>query len=314
MKITVLDAHGVNPGDISWEPLMPLGDVSIFEETGDGVDEEPSIDRIADSEIVITCKNYLGRKTFEKCQNIKMVAVLSTGYDVVDIQAASEHGVVVCNVPTYATDAVAQFVFALILELCHAVGKHDVSVHGGDWCNCKDFCYWLTPQVELAGKTLGIIGYGNIGKRVADIAKVFGMNVVINSPHAPNGIALDELLKQSDIVSLNCRLTKDNRNLICSDSIQKMKDGVWIVNTARGPLVNELDLVNALESGKVGGYATDVVTGEPIAQSNPLLTAPNCIITPHIAWATKDCRKRLVEVTAENIAAFIAGAPINKVN
>lgn len=314
MKITVLDGRGVNPGDISWEQLMPLGDVAIYEETGDGNSEEPTIDRIGDSEIVVTCKNILGRKTFEQCKNIKMVAVLSTGYDVVDMKAAAEHGVTVCNVPTYATDAVAQFTFALILEMCHMVGEHNQSVHAGDWCNCGDFCYWLTPQVELAGKTIGIIGYGHIGQSVAKIAKAFGMKVLVNSPHAQNGVSLDVLFSQSDIISLNCRLTDENRNLISADSFSKMKDGVWLVNTARGPLVNEMDLVEALEAGKVGGYATDVVTGEPISENNPLLSAKNCIITPHIAWSTKECRERLVDVTAKNIAAFIAGKPINTVN
>lgn len=314
MKIIVLDAHGVNPGDLSWDRLSPLGDVEIYEETADGVNEQATIDRIGDSEIVVTCKNVLGRKTFEECKHLKMVAVLSTGFDVVDVKAAAEHGVKVCNVPTYATDAVAQFTFALILELCHAVGNHDRSVHAGDWCNCGDFCYWLSPQVELSGKTLGIIGYGNIGKRVAAIGSAFGMKVVVNSPHAPESVSLDELFAKADVISLNCCLTENNRDLISAASIAKMKDGVWLVNTARGPLVNEPDLVAALECGKVGGYASDVVTGEPISPENPLLKAKNCILTPHIAWSTKECRKRLVDVTADNIKAFLDGNPINVVN
>ena len=314
MKIVVLDAHGVNPGDITWDQLMPLGDVEIYEETADGANEQATIDRIGDCEIVVTCKNVLGRQTFEQCKNIQMVAVLSTGYDVVDVKAAAEHGVKVCNVPTYATDAVAQFVFALILELCHRVDLHSRSVHDGDWCNCGDFCYWLTPQVELAGKTLGIVGYGNIGQKVAEIGKALGMHILYNSPHAAGSTPLDALFAQSDVISLNCRLTDQNRDLINAASIAKMKDGVWLVNTARGPLVNEPDLVAALESGKVGAYATDVVTGEPISPENPLLKAKNCFITPHIAWSTKECRERLVDVTAENIKAFLDGNPINVVN
>ena len=315
MKIVVLDGRGVNPGDISWEPLAALGDVEIYDETGkNAADEQATIDRIGDSEIVVTCKNLLRRKTFEQCKHIKMVAVLSTGYDVVDVAAATEHGVKVCNVPTYATDAVAQFVFALILELCHRVDLHSRSVFDGDWSTCGDFCYWLTPQVELAGKTLGIIGYGNIGKKVADIGKMLGMNVLYNSPHAAGSVSLDKLFSQSDVISLNCRLTDDNRGLINAASIAHMKDGVWLINTARGPLVNEPDLVAALESGKIGAYATDVVTGEPIAPDNPLLKAKNCFITPHIAWSTKECRERLVEVTADNVKTFLAGNPINTVN
>ena len=314
MKIVVLDAHGVNPGDITWDQLTLLGDVEIYEETADGANEQATIDRIGDCEIVVTCKNVLGRATFEQCKNIKMVAVLSTGYDVVDVKAATEHGVKVCNVPTYATDAVAQFVLALILALSHRVELHSQSVHDGDWCNCGDFCYWLTPQVELAGKTLGIIGYGNIGRRVGELARAFRMNVLYHSPHAEGSVPLDELLAKSDVISLNCRLTDQNRDLINAASIAKMKDGVWLVNTARGPLVNEPDLVAALESGKVGGYATDVVTGEPISPENPLLKAKNCLITPHIAWSTKECRERLVDVTAENIRAFLEGEPIHTVN
>lgn len=311
MKIVILDSRETF---IDWTELKRLGNVTQFEIRSDDSSEEETIARIGDAEIVVTCKNKMGRKTFDRCPNIKLVAIPSTGFDVVDVAAAKEHGVKVCNVPTYATEAVAQFTFALILELCHAVGDHNRSVQNGDWSRCKDFCYWLSPQVELAGKTIGIIGYGRIGRQVGRIAEAFGMKVLYHSPHGEKSVSLDTLFSQADVISLNCRLTEENHHVINAESIAKMKDGVFIVNTARGPLINEVDLVAALESGKVGGAAMDVVTGEPIREDNPLLGAKNCLITPHIAWSTEECRARLADVTMKNIQAFLDGHPTNIVN
>lgn len=311
MKIVILDARETF---IDWTELKKLGDVTSFEIRSDDASEEETIARIGDADIVVTCKNYMGSKTFDRCPNIRLVAIPSTGFDVVDVEAAKKHGIKVCNVPTYATEAVAQFTFALILELCHAVGDHNRSVQNGDWSRCKDFCYWLSPQIELAGKTIGIIGYGRIGQQVGRIAEAFGMNVLYHSPHGEQSVSLDTLFAQADVISLNCRLTEENRYVINAESIAKMKDGVFIVNTARGPLINEVDLAAALESGKVGGAAVDVVIGEPIREDNPLLGAKNCLITPHIAWSTEECRARLADVTMKNIRAFLDGHPTNVVN
>lgn len=310
MKITIVDGRSVNPGDLSWDVLNKYGEVIIYD---DKVDEDEVIKRIGDSDIAVVCKCKIGRKTFEACKNLKMIAEIATGYDNIDVEAAKEYGIVVSNIPHYATYAVAQFVIGLILELCHRIGDHDKSVHNGDWIRSKDFSYWNTPQVELFGKTLGIIGYGNIGKVVGEIATALGMKVIYNSPHAEGSVSLDELFQESDIISINTRLNSETREMINKDTISKMKDGVWIVNTSRGLTINEEDLMEALNSGKVGAAALDVVSVEPMKKDNPLLKAKNCIITPHMAWSMKECRQRIIDITDENIDGFLKGKPVNTV-
>lgn len=317
MKIVILDGHAVNPGDLSWDCFREFGDVTVYEFT----EAHQIIDRIDDAEIVMTNKTPLSEETFARCPNIKLVCVLATGYNVVDCVAARNRGIPVCNVPDYGTAAVAQFTFSLLLELCNRVGCHDEAVHRGDWANSPYFCFWNTPQMELAGKTLGIIGFGRIGRAVGKIAKAIGMEVIAyNRSRHPEGEAIGEyvdfnaLLSRSDIISLHCPLTGENAQLINRDTISKMKDGVILLNTARGGLLNEQDVADALASGKLGYAAVDVVSQEPIDPRNPLLTAPNCIITPHMAWAPIESRQRLLDCTVASIRGFLNRAPINTVN
>jgi glycerate dehydrogenase len=253
---------------------------------------------------------------------LKFIGVLATGYNVVDLAAARERGIAVTNIPGYSTDAVAQFSIALLLELCHHVGAHSDSVKKGEWANCRDFCYWKYPLVELAGKTMGIIGFGRIGRKTAGIAQALGMSVLVSNPskipeletESCRYAETDELLARSDVIVLHCPLTPDTEGIINKDTIAKMKDGVMIVNSARGPLVVERDLREALDSGKVAGAAADVVSTEPIRPDNPLLQAKNCVITPHIAWASKESRQRLMDIAVENLRRFMQGDPINVVN
>lgn len=317
MKIVILDGHAVNPGDVSWDCFRQFGDVTVYEFT----QEHQILERIGDAEIVMTNKTPLTADTFAKCPGIKLVCVLATGYNVVDCQAARERGIPVCNVPTYGTAAVAQFTFSLMLEICNAVGQHNDAVHRGDWASSPHFCFWNTPQMELAGKTLGIIGFGRIGRAVGKIAKAMGMQVLAyNRSRHPEGeeigeyVDLDTLLERSDIISLHCPLTAENAELISKDTIGKMKDGAILINTARGGLLNEQDVANALCSGKLRYAAVDVVSKEPIDPRNPLLTAPNCIITPHMAWAPVESRLRLLDCTVQSIEGFLAGKPVNTVN
>ena len=317
MKIVILDGHAVNPGDVSWDCFRKFGDVTVYEFT----QEHQILERIGDAEIVMTNKTPLTADTFAKCPSIKLVCVLATGYNVVDCQAAKERGIPVCNVPTYGTAAVAQFTFSLMLEICNAVGQHNDAVHRGDWASSPHFCFWNTPQIELSGKTLGIIGFGRIGRAVGKIAKAMGMQVIAyNRSRHPEGeeigeyVDLDTLLERSDIISLHCPLTVENEGLICSDSIAKMKDGVILINTARGGLLVEQDVADALCSGRLRYAAVDVVSKEPIDPCNPLLSAPNCIITPHMAWAPVESRQRLLDCTVQSIAGFLAGNPVNRVN
>lgn len=314
MKITILDGHALNPGDLSWDQIRQFGELTYYDRT-EG--EEQTIQRIGDSELVLLNKVPITRKVLEQCPNIKLICVLATGYNVVDCLAAAERGIPVCNVPGYGTDAVAQFTFALLLELCHRVGLHSDSVHNGDWTTCPDFCYWKTPQMELAGKTMGIIGYGAIGQAVGNIARAFGMKVLAYSrTHRPeySYVDLDTLLTDSDVISLHCPLFPENTGIINANSIVKMKDGAILLNTARGGLVNEQAVADALSSGKLRGYAADVVTIEPIPAVSPLLRAPNCILTPHMAWAPIESRQRILDATEENIRAFLKNKPINVVN
>lgn len=317
MKIVILDGHVVNPGDLSWEFLDRFGDVTVYDRS---VGEDVAA-RIGDAEIVMTNKTPLTEEIFCACPDLRLVCVLATGYNVVDCEAAKKRGIPVCNVPGYGTAAVAQFTFSLLLELCNGVGYHSGAVHNGKWTRNPDFCFWDTPQVELAGKTIGIIGFGSIGRAVGKIASAMGMEVLAyNRSRCPEGEAigtyvdLDTLLTHSDVISLHCPLTPETAGIINAQTIAKMKDGAMLVNTARGPLVDEIAIRQALENGKLSGFAADVVTQEPIPADCPLLGAPNCILTPHMAWAPKDSRHRIMLCVEKNIDAFLAGKPINTVN
>lgn len=317
MKIVILDGHAVNPGDLSWDFLNQFGEVIVYERTP----LEEVANRIGDADIVLTNKSPINEAILNACPNIKLVCVLATGYNVVDCEATKKRGIPVCNVPDYGTAAVAQFTFALLLDLCHNVAHHAQTVRDGKWCACPDFCYWETPQMELAGKTLGIIGFGRIGRAVGKIAKAFGMNVIAyNRSQCEEGKAigsyvnLEELLATADIISLHCPLTAENTGMINAESIAQMKDGAILINTARGPLVDEAAVASALESGKLRGFACDVISAEPMKKNNPLKSAPNCIVTPHMAWAPIESRMRIQECTERSIKAFLAGQPINTVN
>lgn len=317
-KIVVLDGYTENPGDLSWSGLEALGELKVYDRTP----ADQIISRIGDAEYVYTNKTPITRETLDACPNIKFIGVLATGYNVIDVNAAKEKGIPVANIPTYGTTAVAQFVFALLLEICHHVGAHSDAVKAGEWTNCPDFCFWNYPLIELAGKTMGIIGYGRIGQNTAKIAVAMGMKVLAYDEF-PNKsletedikvVGLDELLANSDVISLHCPLFPSTQGIINKSSIAKMKDGVIIINTSRGPLINEDDLKEALDSGKVYAAAVDVVSSEPIKADNVLLSCKNCIITPHIAWAPKESRQRLMDIAVDNLKQFIAGKPVNIVN
>ena len=317
MKIVNLDGYALNPGDLSWDAIRQFGDLTVYDRTPD----DKIIERIGDAEIILLNKAPITAATLDACPSIKLICVLATGYNVVDCDAAKARGIPVCNVPAYGTAAVAQFTFALLLELCHAVGHHSDAVHAGRWCDSIDFCFWDTPQMELAGKTMGIIGFGRIGRAVGSIAKAFGMNVLAyNRSRCPEGEAigqyvdLDTLLAQSDVVTLHCPLTPETQNLISADTLAKMKDGAILLNTARGPAIDEQAVADALRSGKLRGAAVDVISCEPMDKTNPLLGAPNCIITPHMAWAPVESRQRIMDCTVSSIEAYLAGSPINTVN
>lgn len=321
MKIVILDGYTENPGDLSWEGLEALGETVVYDRTPLNDDEE-ILRRIGDAEAVYTNKTPLRCQVIEKCPNLKFIGVLATGFNVVDIQAAKERGVVVTNVPTYGTDAVAQFATALLLEICHGVAHHSQAVHEGRWTQCPDFCFWDTPQIELAGKTMGIIGFGRIGRAVGRIAVALGMKVVAydggyeteEGRKLATYVSLDELLEQADVISLHCPLTPTTQGIINADTIARMKDGVILLNNSRGPLIVEKDLAAALASGKVYAAGLDVVSTEPILEDNPLLSAPNCFITPHISWASRASRARLMDIAVNNLKAFLDGAPVNVVN
>ena len=317
MKIVVLDGHAVNPGDLSWEFLNVFGEVTVYDTTT----KEQVIPRIQDADIILINKIVVDQALLDACPKLKLICVLATGYNVVDCAACAKRGIPVCNVPAYGTDAVAQFTFSLLLELCNRVGLHDQLVHDGQWPKHVGFCFWETPQMELAGKTMGIIGFGRIGRAVGRIAKAFGMQVLAyNRSRCPEGesigqyVDLDTLLKESDIVSLHCPQTPDTVNLMNQERLSKMKDGAILLNTARGAVVNEKDVVAALTQGKLRGFAADVVSAEPITDTNPLLTAPNCILTPHMAWAPIESRKRILDSVTQSIEGFLAGTPVNTVN
>ena len=317
MKIVILEGHAVNPGDLSWDCLDRFGQVTVYPRTA----PEEAAQRIGDAQIVLINKVPVTAELLDACPSIKLICVLATGYNVVDCDACRDRGIPVCNVPAYSTDAVAQFTFSLLLELCNAVGHHDRAVHRGDWAACPDFCFWHTPQMELAGKTMGIIGFGRIGRAVGRIARAFGMKVLAyNRSRCPEGEAigqyvdLDTLLANSHVISLHCPLTADNAGMIGADTIAKMQPGAMVLNTARGGLIDEAALANALRSGKLRGFAADVVSKEPIDPENPLLSAPNCILTPHMAWAPVEARQRIMDITVSSIEGFLAGDPVNVVN
>lgn len=323
MKIVILDGSAANPGDITWGRLEDLGEVIAYDTTT----KDQLIERMHGAECAITNKAVFDKDVFDKLPDLKYIGVLATGYNVVDLEAARQHGVTVTNVPEYATFATAQMTMALLLELTNLVGLHTASVMNGDWCRSKQFCYFKAPLTELAGKTLHIIGLGKIGRRVAQMASTFGMKITA-TPHDTsligtsvdvNGtpvscLPLEEGIKTADVVSLHCPLTEDTREIINRNSLALFKKGALLINCARGPVVNEADVREALDSGLLGGYGTDVVCVEPMREDNPLLGAPNCVITPHIAWTPVETRIRLIEMAASNLEAFINGKPINVVN
>ena len=323
MKIVVLDGYTLNPGDLSWEGISQFGDLTVYDRTAyKPGGEDLVVERAREADAILLNKTLLNREMIGRLPNLKYVGVLATGYNIVDIEAARERDIVVTNVPTYGTTAVAQMTFALILELCHHVGEHSRSVHNGEWVENPDWSFWKYPLVELAGKTMGIIGYGRIGSEVGKIAQAFGMEVLAmaSSPkpeletESLRFAPLDEILENSDVISLHVPLFDSTKGMINKESIDKMKRNAMIINTSRGPLIVEEDLAEALNTGRIAGAALDVVSSEPIDPDNPLLKADNCILTPHIAWAPKESRKRLMDVAVKNLKEFLDGNPINVVN
>lgn len=313
MHITVLDSHTANPGDLNWKALQQLGSCTFHDRTADA----DTVSRAQGADIVLTNKTLLSADTIAALPSLKCIGVLATGCNVVDIQAARQRGIPVCNVPEYSTPNVAQAVFALLLELTNRTGHHAQTVREGRWSASQDFCYWDGDLVELAGLTLGIVGYGRIGQAVATVARSFGMKILINRRSAgsgPESADLQTLLCHSDVVTLHCPLTPQTEQLIDASKLAEMKPTAFLINTSRGGLVNERDLARALNDGRIAGAGLDVLSVEPPSASNPLLTAKNCIITPHIAWATRNARRRLLEVTAANVRAFQEGRPQNVVN
>ena len=320
MKIVVLDGYTENPGDLSWEELGKLGELTVYDRTS-LTDEAETIARIGDAEIVFTNKTPITRKVLDACPGIRFISLLATGYNCVDYAYAREKGIPVTNVPTYGTASVGQFAIALLLEICHHIGHHDASVHAGNWERCADWCYWDYPLIELDGKTMGIIGFGRIGQTTGRIARAMGMEVLAYDSHPSDAgraiaeyVDLDALLSRSDVVALHCPLFPETEGIINRETIAKMKDGAILLNNSRGPLVVEQDLADALNAGKLAAAGLDVVSTEPIRGDNPLLKAKNCIITPHISWAPKESRQRIMDCAVSNVKAFLAGSPVNVVN
>lgn len=319
LKIVVLDGYTENPGDLRWDALEKFGTLTVYDRTDR--DDAAIISRIGDAQIVITNKTPITEKVMASCPSIQLISVLATGFDVVDISAAKAHHITVCNVPAYGTATVSQYAIALLLEICHHIGHHSQTVFDGRWAKSNDWCYWDMPSIELDGKTMGIIGFGRIGQQEAGIARALGMHVLAVDPHPCDAgraladyVSMEELLARSDVISLHCNLTAENAGMINCRTIAQMKDGAILINNARGQLINEQDLADALNSGKLRGAGLDVVSTEPIRENNPLLQAKNCIITPHISWASLECRQRIMDMTAENIAAFLADTPIHVVS
>ncbi|WP_096187279.1 D-2-hydroxyacid dehydrogenase [Evansella halocellulosilytica] len=324
LKAVVLDGYTLNPGDLDWSPLKELVDVTIYDRTTYSPDDlSLLIERANDADIILTNKTPISEEVIQNLRRLKYIGMLSTGYDVVDVKAAKENDIFVTNIPAYGTETVAQMAIAMLLEVCNHVGVHNAAVKRGEWSKNDDWCFWNQPLIELAGKTIGIIGYGRIGQVTGRVAQALGMKVLayarnkrIRQENENVKICeeLDELYKYSDVIALHCPLTDENRGFINEESINKMKDGVIIINNSRGQLINEEDLAKALNSNKVGRAALDVVSTEPIEENNPLLYAKNCIITPHISWATKEARKRLLDIAIENLKRYLEGNPTNIVN
>lgn len=319
MKITILDGYTLNPGDLSWEGFEKLGDLTVYDRTPPG----KTIELAAGSDAVITNKTVLSSEIITQLETLKYIGVLATGYNVVDLAAADHKNIPVTNIPAYGTRSVAQMIFALLLELCHHVQDHSNSVRAGNWSDSADFCYWKHPQVELAGKTMGIIGFGRIGSQVGEVAHALGMKVLaydaFDFPAPPyedftRAATVDEIFRESDVVSLNCPLTDENHGMVNRDTLSLMKKSSFLINASRGPLIVEEDLAAALNSRRIAGAAVDVLSVEPPENTNPLLKADNCLITPHIAWATREARSRLMDIAVENLAAFIRGTAVNVVN
>jgi len=316
--MVVLDGHTLNPGDLSWEGIKNQGELIVYDRTS----EDEIVDRCQGAEVIFTNKTPLKKAEIQQLPDLKFIGVLATGYNVVDTAFAKSRNIMVSNVPGYGTSSVVQMTFALLLELCLHVQQHSESVHAGDWTKSPDFCYWNYPLVELAGKTIGIIGFGSIGQRVADVASAFGMEVIGHSRrqtdqyHRKNfrWVALQELLEQSDVVSLHCPITPETNGLINKASLAKMKKTAFLLNTSRGPLVVDQDLAEALNTNTIAGAGIDVLSVEPPVDGNILFKARNCVITPHIAWATKEARNRLMDIAAANLAAYLSGNPVNLVN
>jgi glycerate dehydrogenase len=316
VKIVILDGNAENPGDLSWSGFEALGELTVYDRTPPGM----VADRVSDAQIVITNKTPVTAETMEQCKNIKYIGILATGYDIVDVSAAEKNRITVSNIPSYGTAAVAQFAIALLLEICHHVGHHAGAVSQGRWGKSPDWCFWDYPLIELDGKAMGIIGFGRIGQATGKIARALGMEILAHdSSQNEEGkkiglyVTLDELLSRSDVICLHCPLFPETKGIINKDNIAKMKDGVIIINNSRGPLIVEEDLAQALGSGKVMAAGLDVVSSEPIKGDNPLLVAKNCLITPHISWASKESRERLMDLAVANLRAFLDGKPINTV-
>ncbi|BEP29541.1 D-2-hydroxyacid dehydrogenase [Helicovermis profundi] len=318
MNIVILDGYTSNPGDLSWEGFNKFGQVTVYDRTSDSL----VIERIKNAEIIFINKISITKEIMSNSPKLKYIGVLATGYNMVDIEGANQYGITVTNVPSYSTSSVAQYVFALLLDICHKVELHSESVHKGEWSKSLDFCYWKTPQIELSGKTIGIIGYGKIGKKTTEIALAFGMKVLIYNRSKVNEVetnfkkfvSLESLYKMSDIISLHVPLFDSTKNIINNDSIKLMKKGVILINTSRGGLIDDKAIVENLENGKIKAAAIDVVKEEPISKDSILLRAPNLIITPHIAWAPLEARERLMKIAVKNLETFINGNAINVVN
>ena len=327
MKITVLDGHGLNPGDVSWDGIKAFAEqFTVYDRSP----QELVVERIGDSEIILLNKVHITKEIVERCPNLRYIGVLATGFNVIDTVACRERGVIVTNIPSYSTNAVAQHVFSFILHFTNQVASHSVSVHNGGWISNLDFCYWLSPLTELNGKTLGIYGFGHIGQKVAEIAHSFGMKIIVHAHSAESFekakknlpfdssdikmVSVEELFKESDFLSLHAPLTPETQSLVNSKTLSLMKKSAYLINTARGGMICEKELRQALDSGTIAGYATDVLLEEPMNETCPLYKAPNCVITPHLAWAPKETRLRLLDIEIENIKAFLAGKPINVVN
>lgn len=311
-----MDGHGVNPGDMSWKPFEEIGQITVYPRTA----PEEVVAHVGDADIVLTNKTVFNADVISQLPNVKYIGVLATGYNVVDTEAAHRRGIVVTNIPAYSTDSVAQMTFAHILNITNRVGYYAAKNSDGEWSRCPDFCYWDTPLTDLSGKTIGIVGLGHIGSKVARLAQNFGMDVFAytskNAADLPTGInktTLDGLLGISDVITLHCPLTPSTREIINKESIKKMRRGAILINTGRGPLVNEADVAEALQEGQLEAYGADVMCSEPPAADNPLFAQPNAYITPHIAWATVEARERLMAIAVSNLKAFVSGNPVNVV-